>query len=165
MTALIKDNMDERVAKLKTPEECAVFEKNVLQRGRPDLAVESRKRALELRAEKYGAKTEVERACLEAIYAYEQVLTTRNGRTTRASRTWQMIRRHGILGAVERAVNREAETLGFTALLEMGLKDYAFEAVVVRNPTLFSREAVRRSQARVDEWKGTSSIKPRRGAK
>ena len=34
------------VAKLKTPEECVTFEKNVTERGRPDLALAARKRAL-----------------------------------------------------------------------------------------------------------------------
>jgi hypothetical protein len=147
--------MDERVASLKTPEECERFAKNALERNRRDLADEARKRAVELRAQAYGAKSQVERECLEAIYAYEEVLTAKNGRRTRASRTWQMIKRHGILGAVERAVNREAETAGYTALLEMGLQDYAFEAVVVRHPELFSPETVQHSKARADEWKHT----------
>lgn len=130
-----------------------MFEKNVTERGRPDLAVAARKRELQLRAEQYGATTEVERKCLEAVYAYERVLSAKNGKNTRASRTWQMIKRHGIIGAVERAVNRNSETIGFTALLDMGLEDYAFESVVVRHPDLFSAEAVQHSQARVDEWK------------
>ena len=147
--------MDERVANLKTPEECERFARNALERNRRDLADEARKRVVELRAQAYGAKTQAERECLEAIYAYEEVLTAKNGRRTRASRTWQMIKRHGILGAVERAVNREAETAGYTALLEMGLQDYAFEAVVVRHPELFSPETVQHSKARADEWRQT----------
>ncbi|EQD69645.1 hypothetical protein B1A_06793 [mine drainage metagenome] len=145
--------MDEMIAKLKTPGECAIFEKNVTERGRPDLAVAARKRALELQAQRYGASSDVERKCLEAIYAYEQILSAKNGKKTRANRTWQMIKRHGILGAVERAVNRESETMGYTALREMGLEDYAFEAVVVRYPTLFTVEAVERSQERINGWK------------
>lgn len=136
-----------------TPEECERFAKNALERNRRDLADEARKKAVELRAQAHGAKTQAERECLEAIYAYEEVLTAKNGRRTRASRTWQMLKRHGILGAVERAVNREAETAGYTALLEMGLQDYAFEAVVIRYPELFSPETVQRSKARADEWK------------
>jgi hypothetical protein len=144
--------MDDRVAKLKTPEECSIFEKNVTERGRPDLATAARKRAVELRARQYGAESDAERECLEAVYAYEQVLSTKNGRRTTAARTWQMIKHHGIIGAVERAVNRNTETVGYTALLAMGLEDFAFEAVVVRCPSLFSSEAVRHSQARVDAW-------------
>ena len=60
-----------------------------------------------------------------------------------------MIQRHGIIGAVERAVNRSSETAGFTALHEMGLGDFAFEAVVIRYPTLFTPEAVERSRTRL----------------
>ena len=89
--------MTERVAKLKTPEKCAVFEKNVTERGRPVLAVAARKRALKLRTQQNGANTEDEKECIEAVYAYERVLSEKNGRNTRASRTWQMIERHGII--------------------------------------------------------------------
>jgi len=141
--------VDPAVAKLQTPEECLRFEKNALLKNRPDLAKDARRRAIELRAEKYGAKNDAERECLEAIYAYERVLTQRNGRTTRASRTWQMIKKHGIIEAVERAVNRPTETVGYTALLEMGLEDYAFEAVILRHPSHFTPETVEHSRERI----------------
>jgi len=147
--------MDERVKKLKTPEDCERFAKNAAERGRPDLAQEARKKAVELRAEFYGVQTAAERECLEAVYAYEEVLKEKNGKKTKASRTWQMINKHGILQAVERAVNRPQETTGYTSLLEMGLEDYAFEAVVVRYPSLFSQEAVARCEERIQQWKNT----------
>ncbi len=143
--------MDKKVAKLKTPEECERFAKNVIERGRPDLAEQARKRAIDLRAETHDAKSEVERECLQAIYAYEEILTNKNGRRTRATRTWQMIERHGILGAVERAVNREKEASGYMALCEMGLQDYAFEAVIVRHSECFSPETVQRAKKRIDQ--------------
>ena len=143
--------MNDIVSKLKTPEECANYEKNVTDRGRPELAVAARKRAIELRALAHGATNDAERECLEAVYAYERVLSKRSGKNTRASRTWQMIARRGILPAVERAVNRPTETAGYRALLEMGLEDYAFEAVILRHPTQFSAEAIQRSQARINE--------------
>jgi hypothetical protein len=147
--------MNDIVSKLKTPEECAVFEKNVTERGHPDLARAARKRAIELRAQAHGATTEAERECLEAVYAYERVLSAKNRKNIKASRTWQMIKRHGILGAVERAVNRPAETSGYRALLDIGLEQYAFEAVVLRYPTLFSPEAIRHSKSRLEEHKQT----------
>jgi hypothetical protein len=145
--------MVERVANLKTPEECTMFEKNVLERGRPDLAVAARKRALELRAEKYGANSEPERQCLEAVYAYEGVLSARNGKATRDLRTWQLIKRHGIIGAVERAVNRDVDVGSYPALLELGLEDYAFEEVVLRHSDLFSAATVDCSRTRLESWK------------
>ena len=143
--------MTDIISKLKTSEECATLEKNALERGDTELAIRARKRAIEMRAEAYGATNQAERECLEAIYAYERVLTQHRGRTTRASRTWQMIERHGIIGTVERAVNRPNETSGYRALVEMGLAEYAFEAVILRHLQLFSGQAVERSRQRMSE--------------
>ena len=145
--------MDEKVARLKTPEDCEKFAKNVAATN-PPLAMEARRRAVELRATAYGAISEPEKEALCAVYAYEEVLTRKSGKRTHASRTWQMIKRHGIIAAVERAVNRESETAGFTALVEMHMQDYAFEAVILRYPELFSLEAVEHASARMDNWYG-----------
>jgi len=63
-----------------------------------------------------------------------------------------MIDRHGIIEAVDRAVSRREETAGYTALLEMGMQDFAFEMVVLRHPELFRSETVARAKNRVAEW-------------
>ncbi len=144
--------MDERIARLKTPEHCEIFARNAMERERPDLAEEARKRGIELRAKVHGAASKAEHECLQAIYAYEEVLTRKNGRTTRATRTWQMIDRHGLLEAVERAVNRSTQTAGYKALTEMGLQDFAFEAVILKYPEAFSQDAVEKSRQRMAEW-------------
>jgi hypothetical protein len=115
--------MDARIAKLGPVEACETFERNAITRGREDLAIDARKRALEIRAHQYGTLSEPELECLKAIYPYEQVLTARHGKKTSASRTWQMIKRHGIIGAVDRAVSRREATTGYSALIDMGLKN------------------------------------------
>lgn len=143
--------MDPRVIKLKTPQECETFAKNARNLGAPHLADEARQKAVQLRAEAHGANTDVERECLEAVYAYEEVLSAQKGKKQRAGRTWPMIHEHGILPAVERIVLKRAESLGYTALAEMGLKEYAFEAVILRHPESFSAEAVARSRDRLAE--------------
>lgn len=147
--------MDDRIHRLKTPEECERFAKNAAARNRSDLAMEAQRRAIELRAAAQNAATQAEREALQAIYAYEEVLQRKNGRRTRASRTWQMIDRHGILGAVERAVNRDSTSTGYTALVEMGLQDLAFEAVVLRHPEAFSEETIARARERLQGWANT----------
>lgn len=139
------------VIKLKTPEECAIFAINAADRGRPELALEARKRAVQLRAESFGADTEVIRECIEAIFAYEEVLSIKAGRRQPATRTWQMIKRLGVIEAVERVVNRKSDAMGYTALVEMGLEEHAFEAVILRNQTAFSAEAILRSKERLNE--------------
>ncbi|MFX0201727.1 MAG: hypothetical protein ACFFCW_36905 [Candidatus Hodarchaeota archaeon] len=143
--------MDERVARLETPEECEQFAINV-ENCLPDLALAARRRAVELRAAQHGATSAAELEALQAVYAYERVLCEKHGKTVRASRTWQMIKRHGIITAVERAVNRKDVTSGYKALVEMDMPDFAFEAVVCRHPSLFSAEALKRSRERLEEW-------------
>ena len=141
--------MDKRVEKLKTPKDCEAFARNARDLGRDDLALEARQRAVELRAAAYGAASDAERECLEAIYAYEEILFEKHGRRVPASRTWQMIKRRGILAAIEQAVDRPDGTAGFTALQEVGLENFAFEAVILRHPQLFSTSAVERSRNRM----------------
>ncbi|MGI9273764.1 MAG: hypothetical protein ACR2PT_02760 [Endozoicomonas sp.] len=144
--------MDERVKRIDTPEKCEIFIKNALAKNNKELANQARSRAILLRAEKYGAKTIAEKEALEAVYAYETVLSKKNGKKTRASRTWQMIERHGIIESVERAVNRSAETQGYIALVEMGLEEHAFESVILRHPEVFSEKAKEISKNRVSNW-------------
>ena len=63
-----------------------------------------------------------------------------------------MINRHGIIHAVERAVNRPEETQGYKALADMGMLDYAFENVVLRHRELFITETVERAKTHVENW-------------
>lgn len=79
--------MDERISRLTTPEECEQVALNVETRL-PELAREARRRAVELRAAAHGAITDAEREALEAVYAYERVLSKTKGKNVRASRTW-----------------------------------------------------------------------------
>jgi hypothetical protein len=143
--------MDEKIERLETPEECESFARNV-QEKHPDLARQARRKGVQLRAAAQGAKTSAEREAWAAVLAYEEVLFTKHGRRISASRTRQMIKRHGIMGAVERAVNRTSPTVGYRALVEVGMQDFAFENVVVRHPDSFSPGTVARARTRVEEW-------------
>lgn len=142
--------MDETVRRLETPEECEQFIKNV-QEKYPKLALEARRRAVEMRAASHGTQTIVERELLQAVYAYEEVLSAKRGRKTRATRTWQMINRHGIIEAAERAVNRKDYPTGYMTLIEMNMQDLAFEAVILRHPDSFNQAARNRAQARMNQ--------------
>ena len=142
--------MNEAVRRLETPEECEQFIKNV-QKKYPELALEAHRKAVELRAAKHGVKTSVEQELLKAVYAYEEALSAKKGRKTRASRTWQMIERHGIIDAAERVVNRKDATLGYKTLIEMNMQDFAFEAVILRHPDSFGQATIDRAKVRMDE--------------
>jgi hypothetical protein len=62
-----------------------------------------------------------------------------------------MIGRRGIIPAVEHIVTRRGESTGYTALVQVGMADKSFEAVVLRHPDAFSEEAVRRSKQRLQD--------------
>ncbi|HPM01587.1 MAG TPA: hypothetical protein PK816_05455 [Candidatus Cloacimonadota bacterium] len=138
--------MDEIILKLKTPEECIRFADKYTE-----LVQQARRRAIELRALSHNNESEVETELLKALYAYEEVLTKKNQRRTRASRTWQMINRHGIIGAAERAVNRKIEATGYKVLVEIGMQDLTFESVIVHFPEAFNHEVVTRAKMRLEE--------------
>lgn len=151
--------MDESVSRLSTPEECEQYAKNV-EAKHPDLAIAARRKAVELRASAHKATSDAEKEALQAIFAYEAAASQQKGRKVRASRTWQMVKAHGILGAVERAVNRRDATTGYEALVKAHLEDFAFEAVVTRYPDRFSADAVSRSTERLSK-RATEGITPK----
>jgi uncharacterized protein YecA (UPF0149 family) len=144
------DKIAKLVGHLKTPEDCEQVAINVEARE-PAFAIAARRKAVELKAAAHNAGTEAEQQALQAVYAYERVLTVERGKKTRASRTWQMITKLGIVQAVESIVKRPTETAGYQALVKMGMQDMLFEAVVLRHPDVFSVEAVSQSKQRLDE--------------
>ncbi len=141
--------MEEMVRRLKTVKQCENLEKNTSDRGREDYATLARIRALEIKAEEYGASNDAEKEALQAVYAYEKGLSKQNGKATKASKTWPLVRRHGIIEAVERTVNQKSAISSFEVLAELGLMDFAFEAVILRHPELFSDEAIKISEERL----------------
>ena len=124
----------------------------------PADATARRRRAIQSRATGRQPQTPAERASYEAVYAYEEALSSQKGRTIRAGRTWPLIRERGIIRAVERIVTRRRETGGYKVLVEMGMEDMAFEAVVLRHPESFSPEAVAASKERLRKTTGPNHV-------
>lgn len=60
-----------------------------------------------------------------------------------------MISKYGLIPAVEKVVARKADASGYTALVDMGLTELAFEAVVLRHREHFSDQAISRSIERL----------------
>jgi hypothetical protein len=141
--------MDYRVERLRTPAECESFAKNALARHHPELALQARRKAIDLQVSTHETESAVEAEGLAAVYAYEALLTRRNGKKTRATGTWQAIRRYGIVEAIQRALNRPPDEPGVVTLRDLGLEDLAFEALVIRHEASFSAAAIQLSKARV----------------
>lgn len=143
------------IPKCSSPEGYEQYARNVEAQKVADWeekAREAHRAAVRMRAEQRGAKTEAERECLQAIFAYEWTLFKKHGRRQSASYTWRAVRDHGIIAAVEKTVTKKKETAGYRALEAEGMLDMAFEAVVLTHPELFSADAVKMSQERMAQW-------------
>lgn len=140
--------MDEIISRLKTPEECRQF---IVKYS--ELVRQARQRAIELRASTHQAEDQVEFELYQALYAYEDILSEKNSRRTRANRTWQMVKHYGIKVAAERAVNRKVDAMGYKVLVGMGLQGLTFESVIVKYPESFSHESVKKAHKRLEELK------------
>jgi hypothetical protein len=155
-SAVARDDAGERLIFMEIPtfdkpEKYEQYAINV-EGHAPEKAQEARRRAVKLRAIQDGAKTDVERECLEAIYAYEWTLFKKHGKRQRAAYTWRMVGERGIIPAVEHAVTRSKETAGFRGLEAEGMLDMAFENVVLKHKDMFSAVAVKRSEERLARW-------------
>jgi len=146
---------DDGIPKFTTAESYEQFALNVEGRT-PERARKARKLAVQLRAEdlssEYGATSEVELKCLEAMCAYEWTLFKKHGRRQKASYLRRVIKKDGIISAVESAVSKDQETVSYGALVAEGMQEMLFEAVVVANPGEFSEVAVEKSTKRLRQW-------------
>lgn len=145
--------MDERVAKLKTPEDCLAFMANARTLGRDDLAREALRHAVALRVKAHPSNSAVEAECIEAVCAYEQALAAKHGKRAKASPTWTTIRKVGALRALDKVVSQADDAGREAALREAGLEKFAYEHVISRHTAEFSFEAVENSRRRIAQWK------------
>lgn len=121
--------MHELVLRIQEPELCYVFARNAQRSGHPELVAQAYRRAVDLRAEQHEMADEAERAVLRAIYAYEEALSYKRRKRVRATGTWQLVNRHGLLLALsKRLASRNGEDVQAT-LEELGMADYSFGAV------------------------------------
>ena len=133
--------MHELVLRIKDPDLCYVFATNAQRRGHPELALQAYRRAVDLRAESYPANDKAEFAAVRAVFAYEEALSYMKGKRTRATGTWQMIKRHGLLPVVHKRIDsRSGEDVSST-LKELGMEDYSFKAVCDAYPDAFGQIA------------------------
>ena len=133
--------MHELVLRIKDPELCYVFAANARRRGHPELALQAHRRAVDLRANEHPTADEAELAAVRAIYAYEEALSYAKGKRTRATGTWQLVHRHGLLPALHKRLDSGGGEDVMPVLRELGMEDYSFTAVREAYPDAFGRQA------------------------
>lgn len=121
--------MHELVLRIKQPELCYVFADNATKRGHEELALQAYRRAVDLRAEAHADVTDAERLALKSFYAYEEALSWGQRKRKRATGTWQMVKRDGILETLRKRLDSKHADEARDALKTMKLEDYSFHAV------------------------------------
>ena len=121
--------MHELVLRIKKPELCYVFADNASKRGHDDPAIQAFRRAVDLRADEHADVTEAERQALKAIYAYEEAMSYGQRRRKRATGTWQLVNKHGILPTLARRAGSKAAEEAQETLKLLKMEDYSFDAI------------------------------------
>jgi hypothetical protein len=129
--------MHDLVKRINDPKLCYVFAKNAINRGHPELALQSYRRAVDLRTEQHETNSEAEEAAVRAIYAYEEALSYRKGKRTRATGTWQLVNRKGVLTALAQRLESRSTPDVMPILKELGMEDYSFAATIKAHPQAF----------------------------
>ena len=142
---------EEGIPKLTTAEAYEQYAINVEGRS-PDKAKKARVRAVQLRAaelaDEYGATSDVERQCLEAMAAYEWTLFKKHGRRQPSGYLRRAISDVGILKAADNAVSKKKPTAGYEALVAEACQRCSSSELSGTIPNSFPRRlsSMRRSE-------------------
>jgi hypothetical protein len=128
---------------LKTPEECRTVMERALAKQDRELYAAAFRRYCNLSGAVHDDPSDpLVRAAFEALAAYEQTLYDKHGRRVAASRTRQKISRKGVYQSLLEWSKLHGKRPGFQALIEAGLPEFTFEAVIVRFADRFPPDAV-----------------------
>lgn len=120
---------------------------NAKRMGRNDIWREAFQRLCSLEG---ADQTEpLHREFYETLAAYEQLLSEKNGRATRASRTRMKLRSKGVVACLEDWAKSKEPTEGFELLVANELVEMTGEQIVLKYPDQFSPEAVAAAKARL----------------
>jgi hypothetical protein len=133
--------MHDLVLRIKKAELCYVFARNAVERGHEELAIEAYRRAVDLRAEEHEVESEAELMALKSFYAYEEALSYQQKKRKRATGTWQLVNRHGILGALGKRLDSKYAMEVMPALKLLKMEDYTFQAVADNYPEVLQEAA------------------------
>jgi len=90
----------------------------------------------------------------QMLAAYEELLTEKNGRTTRATRTRQKLKNKGVTQCLEDWAISSVSTQGFDLLVKNNMSELTGEYLVLKYSDQFSIEAVAAAKARLARSEG-----------
>ena len=137
---------DEKIARLTDPVKLRNLMKNALARGRRDVHDKALRQLVSLEGMVFDDP--LERDFYVVLNAYEELLTKRNGRKTKAVRTRRKLADKGVRGCLlDWTIGRETE--GFDLLTSNGLYELTAEYIVLKHRDRFPEEAIRNARDRL----------------
>ena len=122
--------------------------KNAERLGRLDVKADAFRRLCAL--EGLACEDALERDFYTTLNAYEELLTEKHGRTTKANRTRQKLRRKGVRECLaDWAIGHPTD--GFHALVERGMWELTGEYLVVKYDTEFEPQVVAAARQRLQD--------------
>ena len=145
-----KSLMDEaQIARLSDPKALQSLMGNARRLGREDVYWKAFRRLCSLEGMSYDDP--LEREFYDVLNAYEGLLTEKNGRTTKATRTRQKLANKGVEQClIDWALG--ATTDGFRLLVDKGLPELTAEYLVIKYETRFPGNAVDAARKRLGEY-------------
>ena len=120
---------------------------NAKRHKRDDIWQQAFRRLCELEGQ--NQSDPLDRDFYATLRAYEELLTRKNGRTTRANRTRQKLRNKGVIQCLEDWAVSSAPTEGFNLLVESGMPELTGEFLVIKYADRFSQDAVAAAKTRL----------------
>jgi hypothetical protein len=122
---------------------------NAKQRQRMDIYWQAFRRLCEVNG--LNQDDPLERDFYSTLTAYEELLSDKNGRTTKAARTRQKLQRTGVVRCLEDWAMSNTPTDGFKLLIDAGLVELTGEYLVLKYPVQFSPQARERARRRLEQ--------------
>lgn len=145
--AVLKQTMAKPISGYTNPADLRTLMTNAKRLGRDDIWREAFRRLCEL--EGADQTDPLHRDFYETLAAYEHLLSQKNGRATRASRTRLKLKSKGVIQCLEDWVTSKTPTEGYELLTANGLTEMTGESLVLKYPEQFSADAVAAAKARL----------------
>jgi len=145
--SVLKQTMAKPISGYTDPAALRTLMTNAKRLGRDDIWREAFRKLCSLEG---AEQTEpLHRDFYETLAAYEYLLSQKNGRATRASRTRLKLKSKGVIQCLEDWVTSKTPTEGYELLMANGLAEMTGESLVLKYPEQFSEAAVAAAKARM----------------
>jgi len=143
----LKQTMTKPISSYTDPEHLRTLMQNAKRMGREDIWREAFDQLCSLEG---ATQTEpLDRAFYSTLAAYEQLLTQKNRRATRASRTRLKLKGKGVVACLEDWAKSKEPPESFELLVANGMVEMTGEQLVLTYPDKFTPEAVAGATARL----------------